>query len=87
MGYLSAQSSPALAFFTDEDAETHFAALDFALRNGQHAQHSHPQQRPWFDLLHRQRASLQLYYRQYFGLELELLPASSGKIILRYRQS
>lgn len=71
MGHSSAQPITALAFFADEEAETHFAALDFALRNGQHAQPSHPQQRVWFSLLHRQRASLQLYYRQYFDLELE----------------
>ncbi len=71
MGHPATQLTPALAFFADEDAETHFAALDFALRCGQHAQHSHPQQRAWFGLLHRQRASLTLYYRQYFGLALE----------------
>jgi chromosome condensin MukBEF MukE localization factor len=77
MGYSPAQLPPALAFFADEEAEAHFAALDFALRNGQHAQQSHPQQRAWFGLLHRQRASLQLYYRQYFGLALEQRRQSS----------
>lgn len=60
-----------LTFFEDEETEVHFAALDIALRGGQHAQQGHPQQRPWFGLLQRQRVSLRLYYRQYFGLELE----------------
>lgn len=65
------QPITALTFFADEAAEAHFAALDFALLNGEHAQRAHPRQRTWFSLLHRQHASLRLFYRKYFRLELE----------------
>ena len=59
------------AFLTNPETQQLLAPVDFALRNGQHVQAEHPQQREWFAFITRHATVLNGYYLICFNLQLE----------------
>lgn len=66
------------SFLMDSEAESYFAKIDYALKNGRHIQ-QWKDQNWWFRFIANNEESLRLYYRKYFGVKLEYGGESTQK--------
>lgn len=76
--YYSQESIEAVSFFSDPEARTFFAKIDYALKNGVHIQRW-PQQEELFRFLEKNYISMKYYYQDYFGVSLETAGETTRK--------